>query len=138
VPDKRKRRLLDAMGEPVTIIGRGTEIRGEIRAGGHVLVMGTVVGDSQLEGSITVSEGGAWTGTLAGEDLVISGSVHGDVTARDRIEIRPSARIRGSVTASQIAIGEGAVVDGKLCTTGSTEPHPFIEKREAKKDPPGG
>ncbi len=133
--DDRKRRLLDTMGNPATIIGRDTEIRGEIRSGAHVLVMGTVVGDSDLAGSITLSEGGSWTGRLGGLDLVIAGRVEGDVTARDRIEIRPSARIRGSVTACRIAIGEGAVVDGELRTTGGETPHPFIEKRGAQKGP---
>lgn len=128
----KKRRLLDAMGEPATIIDHGTEIRGEIRSGGHVLVMGTVVGDSDLEGSITLSDGGAWTGTMTAQDIVVAGVVEGDVTARDRVEIRPTARIRGSVTASRIAIGEGAVVDGDLSTTGGRDPHPFIEKRRSR------
>jgi len=127
----RKRRMLDAMGEPVTIIGPDTEFRGQMHCSGHVLVMGTVVGDSDLEGSVTVSDGGSWTGKLSGLDLVIAGSVHGDIKARDRVEIRPSARIRGTVTASQIAIGEGAVVEGKLQTAGGDPPHAFIEKRHA-------
>lgn len=132
----RKRRMLDAMGEPTTIIGRATEIRGEVRSGDHVLVMGTVVGDSELEGSITLSEGGSWTGKMTGLDLIIAGLVDGDITARDRVEIRPSARIRGTVTASQIAIGEGAVVDGKLQTTGGDAPHAFVEKRHTNEPVP--
>jgi len=125
----KKRRLLDAMGEPATIIDHATEIHGEIRSGGHVLVMGTVVGNSDLAGSITLSDGGSWTGTMTAQDIVVAGMVEGDVTARDRVEIRSTARIRGSVTASRIAIGEGAVVDGDLSTTGGRDPHPFIEKR---------
>ncbi len=131
--DKRKRRLFDAMGEPTTIIDRSTEIHGEIHSNGHVLVMGAVFGDSDMEGSITLAEGASWTGRMRGADLIIAGSVDGDVTARDRVEIRPGARIQGSVSASRIAIGEGAVVDGDLRTSGSGEPTRFVEKRN-----PGG
>lgn len=125
----KNRRLLDAMGEPATIIGPTTEIHGEIHGAGHLLVLGTVIGDSDMKGSVTVSVGGSWRGRLGGEDLVIAGSVDGDVSARDRVEIRSTARIRGTVTAARIAIGEGAVVDGELRTSGGDPPHPFIEKR---------
>lgn len=118
------------MGEPATIIGQGAEFRGEIRTDGHVLVIGSVRGDSELKGSFTLAEGALWIGTLRGHDLVISGTVEGDLEATDRIEIRPTARVKGNVAASRIAIGEGAVVDGEFRTTGDPEPHHFEERRD--------
>ncbi|KPK60813.1 MAG: hypothetical protein AMJ59_04165 [Gammaproteobacteria bacterium SG8_31] len=127
--DKRKRRLADAMGEPTTIIGRGTEIHGEILGDSHLLVMGVVRGNSDMNGSVTLAESGSWIGMLQGTDLVIAGTVEGDIAAADRIEIRASARILGSVSAARIAIGEGAVIDGEIRTTGGTDPHRFEEKR---------
>ena len=126
---RRKRRLADAMGDPITIIGRGTEIRGEILGSSHLLVSGVVRGDSGTEGSVTVAENGAWIGTLRGHDLVIAGTVEGDLVAQDRLEIRPTARIYGTVSAARIAIGEGAVIDGEIHTTSEAPPHHFEEKR---------
>lgn len=124
-----KRRMLDSMGDPATIIGRGTEFTGEFRGHGHILVCGAVRGDSALDGSVTVAEGARWHGALAATDIIVAGEVEGDVSASDRVEIRPTARIRGSVTAGRIAIGEGAVVDGELRTSVSAHLHRFEEKR---------
>lgn len=117
------------MGEPATIIGRGTEIHGEILGDSHLLVMGVVRGNSDMNGSVTLAESGSWIGVLQGTDLVIAGTVEGDIAAADRIEIRASARILGSVSAARIAIGEGAVIDGEIRTAGGTDPHRFEEKR---------
>ncbi|UCC14171.1 MAG: polymer-forming cytoskeletal protein [Gammaproteobacteria bacterium] len=127
--ERKKRRLLDAMGEPATIIGPGAEFHGHLRCTGHLLVLGTVVGDCDADGSVTLAEGGSWTGLLSGIDLIIAGSVDGDVVAGDRIEIRPGAQISGSVTASRIAIAAGAIVDGELRSTAGAGVHRFEEKR---------
>lgn len=127
-----KRRMLDSMGEPATVIGRGTEFMGEFRGRGHILVCGVVRGDSVLDGSVTVADGAQWKGALAATDIIVAGEVEGDVSASDRVEIRPTARIRGSVTAGRIAIGEGAVVDGELRTSVSAHLHRFEEKRHIR------
>ncbi len=127
--DRSRRRLLDSMGEPATIIGRDTEFVGALSGPGHVLVRGVVRGDSVLAGSVTVAEGGQWLGALRAADIVVAGSIDGDVAAADRIEIRPTARIRGSVTAGRIAIGQGAVVEGDLSTAAAADVHRFEEKR---------
>lgn len=125
-----RRRLLDSMGEPATIIGRDTEFVGELMGPGHVLVRGVVRGDSDLDGYVTLAEGAQWHGALRAADIVIAGQVEGDVSATDRVEIRRTARIRGSVTAARIAIAQGAVVDGDLLTSGAADVHRFEEKRE--------
>jgi cytoskeletal protein CcmA (bactofilin family) len=127
--DRKKRRLADAMGEPATIVGPGMEFRGEILGDSHLLVMGTIRGDSGLDCSVTLAEGATWIGSLRGTDLVIAGTVEGDIVARDRVEIRPPARIFGSVSAARIAIGQGAVIEGEIHMTSDSEPHRFEEKR---------
>ena len=66
---------------------------------------------------------------LRGIDLVIAGTLEGDIIATDRVEIRPPARIFGSVSAARIAIGEGAVIEGEIHMTGGAQPHRFEEKR---------
>jgi cytoskeletal protein CcmA (bactofilin family) len=127
--DRKKRRLADAMGEPATIVGRGTEFRGEILGDSHLLVMGIIRGESGLECSVTLAEGATWVGSLRGTDLVIAGTVEGDIIATDRVEIRPPARIFGSVSAARIAIGEGAVIEGEIHMTSGAQPHRFEERR---------
>lgn len=123
------RRTRDAIGAPASVIGEGTEFTGQLTGDGHVLVQGSVNGDSDLAGPVTIAPTGRWNGRLKAQDVIIAGTVDGDIEASGKAEIRPTARVTGSVSAAQIAIGEGARVDGKLSTLSPEEIKSFAEKR---------
>jgi len=44
--------------------------------------------------------------------IVVAGKVSGDITASQRIEIRPSAKVVGNLTAPVLVVHEGAVFEG--------------------------
>jgi len=123
------RRTRDAIGAPASVIGEDTEFTGQLTGDGHVLVKGSVNGDSDLMGPVTIAPAGRWKGRLRAADVIIAGTVDGDIEASGKAEIRPTARVTGSVAAAQIAIGEGARVDGKLSTLSAEEIKKFAEKR---------
>jgi cytoskeletal protein CcmA (bactofilin family) len=93
------------------------------------MVSGEVDGDCDLQGTLTLTNEGVWSGMIRAETVIISGTVEGDIAASGKVEITPSARITGTVTAEAIAVAEGAVVDGKMQTTGQAAPLEFVEKR---------
>ena len=59
--------------------------------------------------------------------------MEGDIVVGGKIEISDTARITGTVTGDSIAVAEGAIVQGKMKTTGSTDPVEFVEKRKHEK-----
>jgi len=128
-----KRRMADSLGDPVTIIGKDIEVDGKLSGHGHFLILGTVIGDSVLDGPVTIAEKARWEGTLCAADVVIDGEIVGDVVASGKIEIRPSARIFGTVTGASVAIAEGAIIDGEMKTSTNVEVQRFVEKRTRRK-----
>ncbi|MEM8546657.1 MAG: polymer-forming cytoskeletal protein, partial [Pseudomonadota bacterium] len=106
---------------PTTLIADGCVIEGQIGGTNDVLVSGTVVGDSTLQGLVTIAASGHWRGSLQAEDIIISGRVDGDLKATGCIEIAASAEICGSVVGARIAVAEGAVIDGELKIAASAE-----------------
>jgi hypothetical protein len=48
-----------------------------------------------------------------GASVVVAGTVSGEITATERIEIRPSARISGNLAAPRMAMHEGAIFEGR-------------------------
>lgn len=128
-----KRRMADSLGAPATIIGEDIEITGKLKGQGHFLILGTVIGDSVLEGPVTLAESARWEGILCATDVVIDGEIVGDIVATGKIEIRPSARIYGSVTGASVAIAEGAVMEGEMTTSSDVDVHRFIERRNKTK-----
>ena len=127
--ESRLRRLRDRTSGAATLINQGCRITGVISGTGNYLVSGEVSGDSDVEGTITLSVDGHWEGTIRADGVIVSGRIEGDIVASGKVEITSTARISGNVTAEAIAVAEGAVVDGVMQTTGQSEPMEFVEKR---------
>jgi cytoskeletal protein CcmA (bactofilin family) len=96
------------------------------------MISGTVEGDCELSGSVSITRQGVWNGTLRATSVIIAGTVEGDIEASGRVEITDSARITGTVTGEAIAVAEGAVVEGIMRTTGRSKPTGFVEKRRSE------
>lgn len=44
--------------------------------------------------------------------MIVRGKLRGNVSSRSNVLVGPEAQIRGNVTAPQIAIGAGAILEG--------------------------
>ena len=127
-----RRRLRDRSTGPATLISSGCKVTGVLSGKGDFMISGTIEGDCDLDGAVSITREGIWHGTLRAESVIIAGTVEGDIEARGRVEIADSARITGTVTGEAIAVAEGAVVEGVMKTTGRNRPTEFVEKRRAE------
>ena len=127
---KFKRRIQDSNG-PTTYVAASTTIVGTITGKGAYVFCGTVEGDCDIEGPLTLAEGGRWKGTLKATDIVVAGVVEGDVLAAQRVEILGSARVTGSLSGNSIAVAEGAIIAGEIKVMSGAPPTQFLEKRQA-------
>jgi cytoskeletal protein CcmA (bactofilin family) len=125
-----KRRIQDSSAGPTTYIAPSTKIVGTITGQGPYVFCGTVEGNCDINGPLTLAEGGSWKGTLKASDIVVAGTVEGDVVARERVEISGTARVTGSLSGNSIAVAEGAVIEGEIKVTSGTPPVKFQEKRQ--------
>ncbi len=112
--DTRKSRGYNE-NKPVSIIGPGTTVSGEINSKGTIRIEGSVSGRVQSEDSIVVQESGQIKADLIAGQVIISGEVHGNVFAHERLEITTTGRVVGDITAPRISIAEGVLFEGK-CT----------------------
>jgi cytoskeletal protein CcmA (bactofilin family) len=126
---KLKRRIQDSNG-PTTYVAASTTIVGTITGQGAYVFCGTVEGDCDIDGPLTLAAGGRWKGIMKAADIVVAGTVDGDVVAKQRVEILGSARVSGSLAGNSIAVAEGAVIEGEIKVTSGAEPTTFQEKRQ--------
>jgi len=124
-----RRRIRDSADGPRTYLAEGSKLVGELTGRGAYVFCGDVEGNCDIDGLVTLLAGSNWTGTLKATDIIIAGSVEGDVIAKQRVEIAGTARIRGSLAGLSIAVAEGAVIEGELKVTSGGEPTRFSEKR---------
>jgi len=127
----RLRRILDDAGATTTLIGAGCTFKGDFTGKGSFIIGGTVIGDCDVEGTITLAIGGSWRGNLRAHDVIVAGSVQGEVTAERKLEIGATAKVEGTVSGAEIAVAEGAVIDGAMHVTSAAPVTRFSEKRSA-------
>jgi len=130
--DTPRRRVTDRASGSPTFIGEGSIMHGDLQCQGDVVVAGHVTGDCIAQGSFTLIEGARWEGRLQAGNAIIAGDVIGGLMIAEKIEIRKSARIRGSVSARSIAVAQGALIEGDLAVTSGAPVVRYEEKRKGE------
>lgn len=125
-----ERRTLDLVGEFATFIGPGSEFTGTFRGRENYLVFGRVKGNCEIEGALVLSDAGRWEGNISATYVLIAGEVVGDITAREKLEITPTARIQGNLTSPAIAMAQGASHSGHVHSM--MPPVRFSERRTSR------
>jgi cytoskeletal protein CcmA (bactofilin family) len=89
------------------VIGADMFIKGDIRNGKHIDVLGLVDGSISAE-RVVVHSGGRVTGTLIADNAQVDGVVQGHVLVRQLIEIGSTGAVHGDVRYGKIAMQIGA------------------------------
>lgn len=101
-----------------SLIGQNSEIHGDVvfKGGLHVdgIIKGNVIAEEGSESVITLSERGTIEGEVKVPNVVVNGTVIGDVHALTHIELASEARVHGNVYYSLIEMAMGAEVNGNL------------------------
>lgn len=105
-----------------TLIARSVRVNGDVEFAGGLHLDGQVVGavraDSQAAASLSVSDSGSIEGSVEVTDLILHGTVRGDIVARGRVVLGASARVEGNVHYGVIEMTLGAQITGKLVRLG--------------------
>jgi len=101
--------------QAINVVSAGLRIKGEISGNEDLLVEGAVEGPIQLEdGTLTVGASGKITSEVAAREIVVYGEVKGNLTARDRIEIKNNGAVFGDLKTARILIEDGATLKGSI------------------------
>jgi cytoskeletal protein CcmA (bactofilin family) len=93
-------------------LDRGSKISGKISFEGPARIDGEVDGEINAKDSLTLGETAVITAHIRAASVSVAGKVSGDIVASQRIEIRPSARVSGNITAPVLSVQEGAQFEG--------------------------
>jgi cytoskeletal protein CcmA (bactofilin family) len=96
-------------------LDQGCEVNGKLTFEGPVRIDGVIEGEINGHDSVTVGKTAVVTAKIKAVSIVVAGMVNGDLNASQRIELQPSAKVSGSLTAPKLVILEGASFEGS-CT----------------------
>jgi cytoskeletal protein CcmA (bactofilin family) len=113
-----KRSEKEGIGQIDTLIGRSTNIQGDVEfAGGlHIegRVTGSVRGATGASSALSVSEHGVVEGSVEAAQVVLNGAVNGDIYGAERVMLGAKARVQGNVHYGAIEMELGAEIQGRL------------------------
>jgi cytoskeletal protein CcmA (bactofilin family) len=93
-------------------LDKGCKINGKVSFEGPAQIDGQVEGEISGSDTIMIGESAVLNAQVRAETIVIAGKIAGDIVAGQRVEIQPSARVVGNLTAPILVIHEGALFKG--------------------------
>jgi cytoskeletal protein CcmA (bactofilin family) len=107
-----------ANGRIDTLVGKSAKVQGDLEFTGGLHLDGRVAGnvraDNDPAATLSVSETGSIEGSVDVPNIVLNGSVRGDIVARDRVVLGATAKVQGNVHYGVIEMTLGAEIKGKL------------------------
>ena len=101
-----------------TLVGSNTRVNGDMEFSGGLHIDGYIKGNIQAElesnSVLRISENGVVEGSVSVPQVILDGTVKGDVSARERVELGTNARVIGNVFYNLIEMAIGAEINGKL------------------------
>jgi cytoskeletal protein CcmA (bactofilin family) len=115
---------------PVDIlIGKTARIRGDIDFAGGLHLDGRVAGhvraDPRSVSTLSVSETGWIEGSAQATNVILNGTVRGDILATGRVALGPRAKVHGDVHYRVIETALGAEILGRLVPVAREEAAPI-------------
>ena len=96
-------------------IGKSVLIKGELSGSEDLFIDGKVEGTIELrEHNLSVGPNGQVHANINAKEVVVLGTVKGDILAVDRVEIKKSGSLRGDVVAARVVIEDGAYFKGSV------------------------
>lgn len=96
-----------------TTISAEVEIKGTIRSSGTVRLDGRLEGDLECQGDAVLGKTAVVTGNVLGNSVTILGTLHGNITAKDKIEMKATAKVHGDIKSRRLSVEDGVTFIGR-------------------------
>lgn len=90
------------------VLGKGIEIEGTVHSKGSIRVDGRIKGKVQCDADVMIGQSSVVNADIDGTNVIIAGSVTGNVKSTGRLEILSSGTLKGDVCSGSLVISEGA------------------------------
>lgn len=95
-----------------SIVGEGTEFRGDLRLSGLLRIDGDFTGSITTDGKILVGKNGRAECTIKAGTVVVGGIVRGNITSVEKVVVLSTGMVIGNISTPRLIVEEGVVLDG--------------------------
>ncbi len=116
MPQERRPELgYEPKSSAVAHIGKSVLVRGELSGSEDLYIDGQVEGTIELrDHNLTVGPNGRVDANVNAKEVILLGSVKGNIRAAERVEIRKSGSLVGDLVSARVTIEDGAYFKGSI------------------------
>ena len=111
-----------------TLITSGCYFQGKLYCKNDSRIGGRVEGQSISEGLLIIEEGGFISADIKADEVVVHGTVKGELQASGKVDLHKTSRFEGDITTPTLVIQEGAKFNGR-CFMSTSESLTTIEEK---------
>jgi cytoskeletal protein CcmA (bactofilin family) len=97
-----------------SVVDEQLVIRGEITTEGTIRIDGRIEGRLHRADTLIVGANGIVVGDIEAREVIVAGTIEGNVTADLRVEIQASAAVRGDIRSAAMMLHEGGTLNGHV------------------------
>ena len=113
-------------------IGKSVTVKGQIFSREDLIVDGEIEGAIELnDHRLTVGPNGRVRAGIKAREIVVLGTIDGNVEALDKIDIRKDAKLVGDIKTARIIIEDGAYFKGSIDIVKNEQPKPAQPRPQA-------
>ncbi|MDB4953076.1 MAG: hypothetical protein JWO36_645 [Myxococcales bacterium] len=110
-----------AQGEITTLLGRGATFDGKLTFEGTVRIDGKFKGEVFSDDTLVIGEGAHVEAEIDIGEVIIQGTVVGNIKAKRSIEIHAPGRVKGDLHSPSLQIDKGVVFEGRSFMEAATQ-----------------
>jgi cytoskeletal protein CcmA (bactofilin family) len=121
------------LGKPEgpTVFGKTMKIVGDVKCDEELFVDGEMEGRLDLKNRLTIGPESKVNANIKAREVIVFGSVRGNVEAEERIALRAGATIVGDIKTAGIIIEDGAYFKGGIDISKTDAPKPAQKASQA-------
>src|SRR5439155_9314914 len=96
-----------------TALSTDVEIKGNLKYAGELTFEGKLAGEIQTEGTLNLGDSAVITGNINAQTVVARGKINGNVTAKDKLDLKAKTELFGDIRAAKLVMEEGVTFVGK-------------------------
>jgi cytoskeletal protein CcmA (bactofilin family) len=130
------------VGNSKNVLGSDVEIKGTLKFTGELTFEGKLEGEIHTDGTLNLGDSAVINGNIDVQSVVVRGKVNGNITAKEKVDIKAKTELFGDVRAAKLAIEEGVTFVGKIdvnpnkvSPTAGTRPAGSTAQPESPKPP---
>ncbi len=95
------------------VLSSDVEIKGNIKFAGELAFDGKIEGEIQTDGVLTLGDSAVVNGNISAQTVIVRGKITGNITAKEKIEIKAKTELFGDIRATKLTVEEGVTFVGK-------------------------